>query len=48
MTAIRLGTRASTLAMTQSETVAACLRSETGVDVDLVPSPPRAIAMPAR
>jgi hydroxymethylbilane synthase len=36
MTAIRLGTRASTLAMTQSETVAAWLRSETGVDVDLV------------
>jgi hydroxymethylbilane synthase len=37
MTTVRLGTRASTLAMTQSETVAAWLRSETGVDVELVP-----------
>lgn len=37
MTTLRLGTRASTLAMTQSETVAAWLRTETGTDVDLVP-----------
>ena len=37
MTILKLGTRASTLAMTQSETVAAWLRSETGVEVDLVP-----------
>ncbi|MBD4444330.1 hydroxymethylbilane synthase, partial [Xanthomonas citri pv. citri] len=34
MSAIRLGTRASTLATTQSEMVARLLRSE-GLDVDL-------------
>ncbi len=37
MTSLRLGTRASALAMTQSEIVAAWLRSEAGIDVDLVP-----------
>ncbi|MBC7630820.1 hydroxymethylbilane synthase [Aeromicrobium sp.] len=36
-TTLRLGTRASTLAMTQSELIAARLRAESGVEVVLVP-----------
>ncbi len=36
MTALRLGTRASTLAVTQSEIVAAALRERHGIDVELV------------
>jgi len=36
MTALRLGTRASTLAVTQSEHIAARLRDECGVEVELV------------
>jgi len=36
MTALRLGTRASTLAVTQSELIAARLRAECGVEVELV------------
>src|SRR5690349_16755751 len=37
MTTIRIGTRASTLAMTQSTTIADWLRANAGVEVELVP-----------
>ena len=36
MTTLRLGTRASTLARTQSEQVAALVRAQTGREVELV------------